>query len=627
MKHPKQVCAAACVLAVAAAATQARQDGPLAPTLLAARDLGDFSLEQLSSVVITTVGGRAEPLSGALGSVYVISGEDIRRSGATSLTEALRLAPNLQVARVGAQGYAITARGFNGTLANKLLVLVDGRSIYTPTFSGVFWEVHDVVLDDIDRIEVISGPGGVLWGANAVNGVINILTRSAHSTRGTLVAAGAGTRERGAFGRHGGALGDGSFRLYAKRWQWDNLQDQRGAERSDGWDRLQAGFRADWAGGREALTVQADVYAAEGKQVPNPQQLRGAHLLTRWQHQLSNGDAWRVQAFYDRSSRQQQRLATADVDLQYTLAARGAHRLLWGGGLRRYRDEIENSTALALIPADRNLRSWNLYLIDDVAVARDVDLSVGAKVDHNAYTGTEFLPSVRMGWRSTPEQLLWGAASRAVRTPSRFDRELFLPGHAPFLLAGGPDFRSEVARVYELGYRGQLSTEASLSATLFFHDLDRVRTVGPGSVAAHVQNHREGDTQGIEAWGALRLTRSWRLQGGYTHLHTRLRVKPGQVDLQAPEGIGADPRSWWNLRSTHELGGGWEFDLMARHHGALGNRDVRGYTAVDLRLGWRTPATDLSLVLHNLLDPGHVEWAPAAAELRRTAFVKATLRF
>jgi iron complex outermembrane receptor protein len=614
---------AACLLFFAAHTAQAAQG----PVVLAARDLGDLSLEQLSNVVISTVSGRAEPLSGALGSVYVISDEDIRRSGATSLAEALRLAPNLQVARAGALGYAITARGFNGTLANKLLVLMDGRSIYTPTFSGVFWEAQDVLLDDVERIEVISGPGGVLWGANAVNGVINIITRSSASTHGTLAGVGAGTYESGAFVRYGAEFEQKNFRIYAKRWRWENLEGPGGAARRDGWDRLQAGFRADWSGGREAFTVQGDVYAAQGKQTPNPQALHGAHLLARWRHEFGQGDVLRAQAYYDRTSREQQHLDTADVDMQVALAPRGAHRMLWGAGLRYSRDRIENSAALALIPADKNLPSWNAYFVDEIALGRDLDLSLGAKVDHNVYTGAEFLPSARFGWRFAPQHLLWGAASRAVRTPSRFDRELFLPGNPPFLLAGGPDFRSEVARVYELGYRGQISTDASLSATLFFHDLDRVRTVGLGPDAARVENNREGHTRGVETWGALRLAKNWRLQGGYTHLDTRLRVKPGQVDLQSPQNIGSDPRSWWNLRSMHDLGGGWELDVLARRQGALDNRNVPAYTALDVRVGWRNAAVDVSLLVQNLLDREHVEWAPAAAEFGRAAFVKATLRF
>ena len=618
---------ASLLAAVLFTATAAPAAEPAGTTLLGARDLGELSLEQLSSVVVSTVSGRAQPLSGALGSVYVISGDDIRRAGATSLTEALRLAPTLQVARAGAMGYAISARGFNGTLANKLLVLIDGRSIYTPTFSGVFWEAHDVLLEDVERIEVISGPGGVLWGANAVNGVINVITRSSAGTRDTIAGAGAGTNEAGAFARHGGTFAGGGFRVYAKRWRWDNLEGADGAERRDGWDRLQAGFRADWWGADDTLTVQGEVYAAERIDGPPTQDLHGGHLLARWERRLGDGDALRVQAYYDRSSREQQHLDAADLDLQWARARRDGHRLLFGGGLRYARDRIVNTAALALLPADKDLPSWNAYVVDEITLGPDVELSVGAKVDHNAYTGAEFLPSLRIGWRPEPEHLLWSAASRAVRAPSRFDRELFLPGRPPYLLAGGPDFRSEVARVVELGYRGQLSAHTTLSATFFFHDLDRVRTIGPGPAGARVENHREGSTRGVEAWGSVRLTPGWRLQAGYTHLETRLRVLPGRTDLQPAQNIASDPRAWWNLRSTHDLGRGWELDLLARRQGALVERGVPAYTAVDLRLGWTSPAVDVSLQVQNLFDPVHAEWAPGAAELRRAAFVRATLRF
>lgn len=632
--------AALCLAMPARPASAALPATTAPPPLLAARDLGDLSLEQLADIVVSTVSGRAEPLAAALGSAYVITAEDIRRAGATSLQEALRLAPNLQIARAGALGYAITARGFNGTLANKLLVLMDGRSIYTPTFSGVFWEAQDELLEDVQRIEVISGPGGVLWGANAVNGVINIITRSAADTQGTLAGAAVGHNETGAFVRHGGEIhrdagGDGRWRAYVKRWRWKDLEQPGGAARNDGWDRLQAGFRADWGAGtggdrgsdRAGFTLQGDVYEAEGHQLPNRQVLRGAHLLARWNRQLRDGDALRLQAYYDATSREQQHLDTADVELQHTLARRGTHRALWGAGARYSRDRIDNSAALAFFPAERSLASWNVYAVDEIALASDLDLSLGAKLDHNPYTGSEWLPSVRMGWRRSPAQFVWAAWSRAVRTPSRFDRDLYLPGAPPFLLVGG-DFRSEVARVLEVGWRGQLGPGATLSATLFHHDLDDVRTVSPGPGGATVRNDREGRTRGFETWGALAVNAAWRLQAGYTRLDTDLSVKPGAVDFQSPAGIGSDPRSWWKLRSSHDLGGGWELDALARHHDALANRSVPAYTALDVRFGWRvSPAVELSLLLQNLLDPGHVEWAPAAAELQRAAFLKATLRF
>jgi iron complex outermembrane receptor protein len=596
--------------------------------MLAASQLVDLSFEELSNIVVSSVSGRPEPLSRALASVYVIRSEDIRRSGATSIPEALRLAPNLQVARSGANGYAITARGFNGTLANKLLVLIDGRAVYTPTFSGVFWDAQDVMLEDVDRIEVISGPGGVLWGANAVNGVINILTKSAADTRGNLLAAGGGTNEASVAARHGGALGSGGYRLYAKATSRDNLHEADGTENRDGAERKQAGFRSDWKQGLDGYTLQGDVYFEEGTQQPETQELRGANLLARWSRDLGGGDALRVQAYYDRTSREQQHLDSADLDLQHALRARGAHRVLWGGGVRYSRDRIDNTAALAFLPAEKNLPSWNVYLQDEIALRADLDASIGAKVDHNTYTGAEFLPSARLGWRVTPQHLAWSAVSRAVRTPSRFDRELFLPGNAPFLLAGGPNFQSEIAVVYELGYRGTPSAGLQWSATAFYHDLDKVRTITPAAGGANVANDREGHTKGFETWAAWRIVEAWRVQGGYTHLETRLRVEPGAVDLQPASSIGSDPKDWWKLRSTHDLGRSLELDLMLRHYAALDNRSVPRYTALDARLGWAlTRRLELSLLLQNLLDPAHIEWAPDAAEFERAVYFKALLRF
>jgi iron complex outermembrane receptor protein len=619
MKRKRACALCTGLLALAAHGAQAQQ---------LAASLADLSLEELANIVVTSVSGRAEPLSGALASVYVISAEDIRRSGANSIGEALRLAPNLQVARSGANGWAITARGFNDVLSNKLLVLIDGRAIYTPTFSGVFWDAQDVMLEDVERIEVISGPGGVLWGANAVNGVINILTRSAADTRGTLLAGGAGRNEAIVSARHGRGFASGAWRIYAKSVSRENLEQENGTERRDGHDRLQTGFRTDWKSGTDGYTLQGDLYYDENSQQPQPQELRGANLLGRWSRDLGGGAALRVQAYYDRTSREQQHLDTGDLDLQHAMRARGAHRLLWGAGLRYQRDRIVNSAALAIIPPEKDLTSWNVYAQDEITLREDLGFTLGAKVDHNVYTGAELLPSARLGWRPGRDHLVWTAWSRALRTPSRFDRELFLPGNPPFALAGGPQFESEVAYVYELGYRGQPLERLSWSATAFYHDLDKVRTVAPGAGGATVSNGRDGHTKGVETWAAYRVSERWRLQGGYTHLDTRLRVKEGQVDLQPSTSLGSDPDAWWSLRSSHDLGASLELDFMARRYGRLENRSVPDYTALDVRLGWvASRSVELSVLLQNLLDPGHVEWGPGAAELERGAYFKAQLRF
>ena len=599
----------------------------LASSPALADDLADLSLEQLANVVVSTVSGRAEPISRALASVYVITADDIRRSGATSLMEALRLAPNLEVARTGTNGYAITARGFNGTFANKLLVLIDGRSIYTPTFSGVFWDAQDVMLEDVDRIEVISGPGGVLWGANAVNGVINVLTKPAADTRDGLITAGGGNAESRLQGRYGGRFESGHYRGYAQLSRQENSEQPDGLENADGDDRLQGGFRTDWSTGPNAWTVQGDGYGSRNNQEPDPQELRGANLLGRWSRDLGGGDSLRVQVYYDDTSRAQQRLDTADFEFGHALAPRGAHRLLWGAGARRARDRIDNTAAFAFIPDDKDLNSWNLYVQDEIALRDDLDATVGVRADRNSYTGVEYLPSLRLGWRPGEKDLLWASASRAVRTPSRFDRELFLPGTPPFLLAGGPDFEPEIADVYEIGYRSQPISRVGYSATAFYHDLEKQRSIAPGPAAAVVANGREGHAEGFETWGYWLVTDRWRLSGGYTHLHKNLTVRSGEIDLQPESSIGSDPEQWWKLRSALDLGRSWELDLLARRYGALDTIDVPAYLAVDARVGWSPSARiELSMWMRNLTDAGHIEWSPGA-EFDRTAYFEVLFRF
>jgi len=608
-----------CVLAPSSATGQ---------ELMAARDLGDLSLEQLSSIVVTSASGRAEPISGSLTSIYVITSDDIRRSGANSIMEALRLAPNLEVAQSGAVGYAITARGFNDTLANKLLVLIDGRNIYTPTFSGVFWDAPDVMLEDVDRIEVISGPGGVLWGANAVNGVINIITRPAGETQGGLVAAGGGNREQRLSGRYGGAVESGHWRGYAQGTRRENTELPDGTETLDGLGRVQGGTRWDFAHARDSFTVQGDVYdQRDNQEQPLTSELRGANVLGRWTRTFQEGDTLRVLSYWDHTERRQQKLDTAYLDWSHVLRARGAHRLIWGGGLRQDRDRIESSAALAIIPEDKDLNSWNLYAQDEIALHRNLDLAFGAKVDRNSYTGAEFLPSVRLGWRFATDHLAWAAWSRALRTPSRFDRELFIPGTPPFFLAGGPDFESEIFYVYEVGYRGQMSERFSWSATFWYDDLDKQRTVEPGPAAATVENGAEGHSQGVEVWGTYRVMDRWRLSAGYNHLEVEVEPRPGVIDLQPAVNNNSDPNEWAKLRSSLDLGRAWEIDVMARYYGALEERGVPSYTAVDARVGWsRGTSLEISLLMRNLTDAGHIEWAPGA-EFDRTAFLNVLVRF
>lgn len=598
-----------------------------------ARSLVDLSLEQLSNIVVTSVSRRDEPLSGAAASIYVITAEDIRRSGAASLPEALRLAPNLQVARADASQYAISARGFNSTIANKLLVLIDGRTVYTPLFSGTFWEVQDVMLEDLDRIEVISGPGATLWGANAVNGVINVITRSAAETQGVLASARAGTTGRDAAVRHGGELGGGHYRVYAKALRREATALPSGVSNDDQADQVRLGFRADWGRPDDGVTLQGDAYSGEIDQVATAaREMNGLNLLGRLTRDLGLGASLRAQAYYERTFRHhpgafREHLDTLDFELQHGLSPAGRHRLLWGLGWRHHRDDVENSAAVAFIPGERTLDQSHFFAQDEITLRPGLELTLGAKLETNSYTGTEFLPSARLGWRLAPGHFVWTALSRAVRAPSRIDRELFSPGTPPFAVAGGPDFRSEISRVFELGYRAQPVRAVSLSVTGFYHDHEHLRTLSPAPGGAVIANDLEGRTSGFEGWASWRPAAWWRLSGGLVRLYQSLSLRPGAVDLQSPASIGSDPDSWWKLRAQFDLGPAHGLDVLVRHYEGLANRNVPAYTALDLRLGW-TPRPDLevSLGLENLLDPGHVEWGPGA-EFERAAFLRARLSF
>jgi iron complex outermembrane recepter protein len=600
---------------------------------LAAADLADLSLEQLANIEVTSVSRRAERLSDAAASIYVITNDDIRRSGVTSLPEALRLAPNLQVARTSASGYAISARGFNNAIGNKLLVLIDGRTVYTPLFSGVFWDAQDVMLEDIDRIEVISGPGGTLWGANAVNGVINVITRKAQATQGTLAAAGGGNLEAGGSVRHGGKFGaDGHYRVYGKYFDRDNTKRANGTAVADGWDKGQLGFRADWSSGaNRGFTLQGDLYDGKEEQAPTGKiNISGGNVIARWNERLAGGSDLRVQFYYDRTKRDQatfgETLDILDVEMQQGLPAVGAHRILWGGGYRSAKDSVRNSAGLAFLPADKDLAWANAFVQDEIRLADGLELTLGIKLESNDYTGWETLPSVRLAWKAAPNRLVWGALSRAVRAPARLDRELFLPANPPFLLAGGPNFESEIANVAEIGYRAQASSTLSYSVTAFYHDFDKLRSLEPlpggGFVIA---NGVEGTTRGIEGWGAWQATKSWRFSAGGMYLDKDLKSRPGSLDPTGPAAQGNDPEYQWQLRSSLNLTDRHEFDVIVRNVGSLPNPAVPAYVAVDAWLGWRVSrSVELSLTLQNIFDSEHPEFgAPATRSIfERGAFLK-----
>jgi iron complex outermembrane receptor protein len=621
-----------------------------AATAWAASDvqqLKDLSIEELSNIEITSVSKRDEKLSDAPTSVFVITSEDIRRSGATSLPEALRLAPNLQVARVSANEYAISARGFNGTAANKLLVLIDGRSVYSPLFSGVFWDVQNVMIEDIERIEVISGSGGTLWGVNAVNGVINVITRSAAQTEGGLVAVGGGNQEDRASLRYGGKLGeDVNFRVYATHFDMQDTETQSGETKDDSAHQSQVGFRADWQRDADSVMVKGDAYTGrEGQPPPGSISISGvtlalgeinvtgANMISRWEHSWEGFGALSAQAYYDHTERSvpptfEDSQGIVDLELQYSANPIGAHTTVWGGEYRYGMDRVTNSQYIALLPANLDQAWASLFAQDEIALLDGLRLTLGARTEHNDYTGTEFLPTARLAWNWAPNEMLWAAASRTDRAPSRLDHDTFVPGQPPYLLRGGPNVLAETADDYEIGYRGQITPAASFSATVYHTIYDRLRTeqIDPSFTYLYYGNGIQGTTSGIELWGSYQVTPIWRLNAGFNRLRQELKLTPYSIDIGTLESDeGANPSRWGILRSSLNLGPRTELDLTLRYVDALAQPVVPSYTALDLRLGWQLRSNvDLSIVGQNLLGAGHGEFTDITTrtDLKRAVFVK-----
>ena len=582
--------------------------------------LADFSLEELGNIEITSVSKRrAERLSDAPASVFVITGDDIRRSGVASIPEALRLAPNLEVSRINAHSYAISSRGFNSGAGNKLQVLLDGRILYTPLFSGIFWDTPDVMLEDVERIEVLSGPGATLWGANAVNGVINIITRRAADTQGALVSASGGDREHTYALRFGGTVGAASYRIYGKYFERDATERANGVSVRDGSHRGEIGFRADWGSGSDGFTLQGASYRGNLDGLATDTEISGANLLGRWNRTLASGGATQLQAYVDRNDRTVgaagQQLDVYEVDFQHEVGGLERQAVVWGINHRAAQDDINNALLTAFLPAERDLHWTSVFIRDEFAVHDErLKLIGGLRVERNSYTGTEVMPTLRLTWKPTASHLLWLSAARAVRTPSRFDRDFFRPAQPPFVFAGGPDFRSEVANVYSLGYRAQPSARMSYAMTVSHHDYDRLRSIEQiAPLRFVIGNKMEGQATSVEAWGIVQLSDHWRVSAGGAWLDQHLRLKASSADPIGPRLAGNDPEYHWIVRSSLDLPGRLELDASMRHVAELPLPRVPAYTAVDLRLGWRpNDRFELSVTGQNLFDERHVEFGSAA---------------
>jgi iron complex outermembrane receptor protein len=609
--------------------------GPLATIALSAplEELKRMSLEQLLQVEVTLASRSGQPASEAAAAIQVITSEDIRRSGARSIPEALRLASNLEVAQSGSRSWAISARGFNAPFSNKLLVLMDGRSVYTPLFSGVFWDMQDTPLEDIERIEVISGPGATLWGANAVNGIINIVTKNAHDTRGMLATVSAGGEERAhASIRFGDRVGDdGSYRIYAKYLDRDDSELADGTDAQDAWNSAQVGFRFDRGGQDHSFTLQGDVYDGTAEQFLGEDGTQsGANLLARWTRAGQDGQRLQIQSYFDHTHTfapgdYGDDLDTLDVDLQYEWPAAEHHRLMAGGSYRFTRNEVDNLPGgIAFLPAELDLHLAGVFIQDEISLAQHAKLTIGSKFEHNDYTGLEVQPSVRASYNAG-RQFFWGALARAVRTPSRIDRHLYFPGTPPFLFAGGPEFDSEKVITAELGWRRSFGDDAFISATVYSSEYDDIRTTS-ASPPFVTRNDAEGRIYGLELDGAWQVTANWRIRAGYSLIKDSIGVKEGREDFFQGRGELFDPQQQVQVRSSLNISPSLEWDVALRYidkveNEARGFDTIPDYFGLDTRVGWQmTERFELAIVGQNLLSDRHPEFGFRYVE--RAAYAK-----
>ena len=602
-----------------------------------------MSLSELMALEITTASRVPEKLSQSPSAVQVITGEAVHRSGAMNLADALRLAPNLQVGQINSYGWTISSRGFNALFANKLLVMIDGRSVYTPLDAGVFWDAQNILLEDLDRIEVVSGPGGTLWGANAVNGVINIITKSAKDTQGLYVSGGAGSllRDFGAV-RYGGSAGTNLYyRVYAQRFDRNAMDLQDGSRGVDGVNLSQGGFRMDYYPSEvNTLTLQGDFYGGEyNTRIPTNSTLDGQNILGRWTHAFSEESDLSVQMYVDRTWRRDinstinDELTTYDLDFQHRFPLGGRQTILWGAGYRLMKDETPTTSFLGFVPEDRNMQLFSGFLQDEITLVPERwKFTIGTKLEHNDFSGFEVQPSVRLAWTPTERQTIWGAISRAVRSPSRIDADYHIPKTPPYFVGGGPDFDSEKVIAYELGYRVQPLRKLSLSLATFFNQYDDVYTVEPRNLAGGfpftIQNGLEGQSWGVELSGNYQPFERWRLRGGYTYFHKDLWNKPGHSFSEDNIAtLGNDPEHQFVLQSMLDLPHRFQFDLTARYIDSLPRPELASYFTFDARLGWQYDEhIELAVVGQNLWQEHHLE-SPIGEEIPRSVFGTVTVRW
>lgn len=651
----------ACLLAMALAANT-RAAEQTAQTGDASDSLKQMSLAQLGNVSVTSVSKEPERLMRAPAAIYVLTAEDIRRSGATTIPDALRLVPGVEVARIDSDHWSVGIRGFGSEFSKSVLVLIDGRSVYSPLFAGVYWNVQNVMLEDVDRIEVVRGPGGTIWGSNAVNGVINIITKSAKDTRGTLVSSEGGNVDEGygAF-RYGGGNGrDLDYRVYGMAFG-HAAEFHPDHSLFDQWEMGQGGFRTDWQlGSRDTFTLQGDMYKGyDGERVdvslyspPSAEVIDDAHnvsggnLLGRWRRQINGKSDIQFQTYYDRTSRLSPQMDevrnTLDVDFLYHVRLRERHNILMGVGGRWSPDNItQKFPTLSFLPAQETDSIYSWFLQDDISVVPyKLLVTVGSKFEHNNYSGFEEQPNVRVVWTPTQNQTIWAAETRAVRTPSRLDRDLQLTdllGAGPPALylrvVGSPTFRSEQLLGTEAGYRTLVASDLYLSGAFFYNDYNDLYGYGANTTLVEtapaptrvvlqipLANATQGDTSGFEIGPDWSPFSGWTLKGVYSYLHLYVHDKAGVAGIYnaliTASDNGSSPHHQIAMQSRFNLPRNLEADMTYRFVSALpaesstpAGPSVDAYSTGDFRLAWRPgEAFEISFVGQNLFQPEHPEF-------------------
>lgn len=634
--------------------------------------LKGLSLAQLGNIEVTTVSKGPVKLSQTPAAIYVITQEDIRRAGVRSLPEALRLAPGVDVAQIDSVKWAVGIRGFQSRLSRAVLVLIDGRSVYSPLFHGVYWEVQDTLIEDIDRIEVIRGPGGTIWGANAVNGVINIITKNARDTKGALVSAGGGNVNQGFLDfRTGGGNNSGfNYRVYGKGTDQGPEYHSDGRQFDD-WRRMQAGFRTDWdVNPRNTITVQGDIYdglAGESVRVTtlNPPSspaveqnalLSGGNVLARWQHMFSATSDLQIQAYYDRVNRRQANQAeyrdTYDVDLVHHLTLFGGQDFIWGFGARASAGKVPQVVPTYVFnPHERTDQLYTAYAQDSIPVVADkLVFTAGAKVLHESLSGLDVEPSARILWTPTSRRTFWGAVTRAVRTASDIEDTLTttsLVSISPLIFnrtQGDRIFTDETVVGYEAGYRNLVSNTFSLDIAAFHNRYNHLLSLEPltpltennGGVTATIDpfinlNGVKGSTSGVEIAPDWKPRAWWRLQGSYSFLRMDMRTIATSHDATTvPSLEGSSPHHQVRVQSWFDLMRNMEFTATWRYVSALPAIAVDGYNTADARFAWRAvPRVEFAVTAQNLLQPHHGEFSGdpgPVVGIKRSIFASLTFR-